>query len=156
MWPRYCMTKSCSPESATSTKLFKKFPHHFELMPAGKPNQVRFILAAPISTLTGRTVAYPDDDLDLCPVAAGARQHHPLPTFKMKVWSGARPISPVQRKRPVAGRNQNEAFSPKQSLPVPVQFRRWAIAKTPKQSFANDNQLLNLAVSRTVNRQPDP
>ena len=31
-------------KSATSTKLFKKFPHHFELMPAGKPNQVRFIL----------------------------------------------------------------------------------------------------------------
>lgn len=30
-------------KSATSTKLFKKFPHHFELMPAGKPNQVRFI-----------------------------------------------------------------------------------------------------------------
>ena len=33
-------------KSATSTKLFKKFPHHFELMPAGKPNQVRFILPA--------------------------------------------------------------------------------------------------------------
>lgn len=31
-------------KSATSTKLFKKFPHHFELMPAGKPNQIRFIL----------------------------------------------------------------------------------------------------------------
>lgn len=31
-------------KSATSTKLFKKFPHHFELMPAGKPNQVRFIV----------------------------------------------------------------------------------------------------------------
>lgn len=31
-------------KSATSTKLFKKFPHHFELMPSGKPNQVRFIL----------------------------------------------------------------------------------------------------------------
>ncbi len=31
-------------KSATSTKLFKKFPHHFELMPMGKPNQVRFIL----------------------------------------------------------------------------------------------------------------
>lgn len=31
-------------KSATSTKLFKKFPHHFELMPADKPNQVRFIL----------------------------------------------------------------------------------------------------------------
>ena len=31
-------------KSATSTKLFKKFPHHFELLPAGKPNQVRFIL----------------------------------------------------------------------------------------------------------------
>jgi hypothetical protein len=31
-------------KSATSTKLFKKFPHHFELMPAGKPNQVRFVL----------------------------------------------------------------------------------------------------------------
>lgn len=31
-------------KSATSTKLFKKFPHHFELMPTGKPNQVRFIL----------------------------------------------------------------------------------------------------------------
>ena len=31
-------------KSATSPKLFKKFPHHFELMPSGKPNQVRFIL----------------------------------------------------------------------------------------------------------------
>ena len=31
-------------KSATSTKLFKKFPHHFELMPTGKPDQVRFIL----------------------------------------------------------------------------------------------------------------
>ena len=31
-------------KSATSPKLFKKFPHHFELMPAGKPHQVRFIL----------------------------------------------------------------------------------------------------------------
>jgi len=31
-------------KSATSPKLFKKFPHHFELMPAGKPNQVRYIL----------------------------------------------------------------------------------------------------------------
>lgn len=31
-------------KSATSTKLFKKFPHHFELVPTGKPNQVRFIL----------------------------------------------------------------------------------------------------------------
>ncbi|MGV0986529.1 MAG: NYN domain-containing protein [Limnohabitans sp.] len=31
-------------KNATSTKLFKKFPHHFELMPAVKPNQVRFIL----------------------------------------------------------------------------------------------------------------
>lgn len=34
-------------KSATSTKLFKKFPHHFELMPAGKPNQVRFISPSP-------------------------------------------------------------------------------------------------------------
>ena len=33
-------------KSATSSKLFKKFPHHFELMPEGKPNKVRFILAA--------------------------------------------------------------------------------------------------------------
>ena len=31
-------------KSAPSTKLFRKFPHHFELMPEGKPNQVRFIL----------------------------------------------------------------------------------------------------------------
>ena len=31
-------------KSATSTKLFKKFPHHFELMPTDKPNQVRFIV----------------------------------------------------------------------------------------------------------------
>jgi hypothetical protein len=31
-------------KSATTPKLFKKFPHHFELMPAGKPNQVRFIV----------------------------------------------------------------------------------------------------------------
>ncbi len=32
-------------KSATSTKLFKKFPQHFELMPEGKPNKVRFILS---------------------------------------------------------------------------------------------------------------
>lgn len=31
-------------KSATSTKLFRKFPHHFELKPSGKPNTVRFIL----------------------------------------------------------------------------------------------------------------
>ena len=31
-------------KSATSSKLFKKFPHHFELMPEGKPNKVRYIL----------------------------------------------------------------------------------------------------------------
>jgi len=31
-------------KSVASTKLFKKFPHHFELKPAGKPNQVRYIL----------------------------------------------------------------------------------------------------------------
>lgn len=30
-------------KNATSTKLFKKFPLHFELKPAGKPNQVRLI-----------------------------------------------------------------------------------------------------------------
>jgi len=33
-------------KSATSTKLFKKFPNHFEVMPAGKPNKVRFIVPA--------------------------------------------------------------------------------------------------------------
>ena len=33
-------------KSATSTKLFKKFPQHFELSPTGKPNQVRFTLSA--------------------------------------------------------------------------------------------------------------
>ncbi len=32
-------------KSAPSTKLFKKFPHDFEMTPAGKPNQVRFILS---------------------------------------------------------------------------------------------------------------
>jgi len=31
-------------KSATSSKLLKKFPHHFELMPEGKPNKVRYIL----------------------------------------------------------------------------------------------------------------
>ncbi len=31
-------------KSATSPTLFKKFPHHFELIPAGKPNQVRLIV----------------------------------------------------------------------------------------------------------------
>lgn len=30
-------------KSATSTKLFKKFPEAFELSPAGKPNKVRFV-----------------------------------------------------------------------------------------------------------------
>ncbi|WP_186411630.1 NYN domain-containing protein [Candidatus Propionivibrio aalborgensis] len=30
-------------KSATSTKLFRKFPDHFELMPASKPNKVRVI-----------------------------------------------------------------------------------------------------------------
>lgn len=36
--------KKLLAKNATSTKLFKKFPHHFELKPTGKPNQVRFIL----------------------------------------------------------------------------------------------------------------
>lgn len=36
--------KKLLAKSATSSKLFKKFPHHFELTPSGKPNQVRFIL----------------------------------------------------------------------------------------------------------------
>ncbi len=31
-------------KNTTSTKLFKKYPHHFELMPAKQPNQVRYIL----------------------------------------------------------------------------------------------------------------
>jgi uncharacterized LabA/DUF88 family protein len=31
-------------KSATASKLFKKFLQHFELAPAGKPNQVRYIL----------------------------------------------------------------------------------------------------------------
>lgn len=31
-------------KSAASSKLFKKFPQHFEFMPPGKPNQVRFIV----------------------------------------------------------------------------------------------------------------
>lgn len=35
--------KKLLAKSATSTKLFKKFPDHFELKPAGKPNKVRFI-----------------------------------------------------------------------------------------------------------------
>jgi NYN domain len=30
-------------KSAASTKVFKKFPHHFELMPEKQPNQVRYI-----------------------------------------------------------------------------------------------------------------
>ena len=30
-------------KNATSTKLFKKLPFHFELKPAGKPNQLRCI-----------------------------------------------------------------------------------------------------------------
>lgn len=33
-------------KSATSTKLFKKFPQHFELMPGKQPNQVRYVLPA--------------------------------------------------------------------------------------------------------------
>lgn len=36
--------KELLAKSATSTKLLKKFPNHFELAPAGKPNKVRFIL----------------------------------------------------------------------------------------------------------------
>ena len=35
--------KKLLAKNATSTKLFKKFPLHFELKPVGKPNQVRFI-----------------------------------------------------------------------------------------------------------------
>lgn len=35
--------KKLLAKNATSTKLFKKFPEHFELKPAGKPNKVRFI-----------------------------------------------------------------------------------------------------------------
>lgn len=30
-------------KNASSTKLFRQFPHHFELMPVGKPNKVRLI-----------------------------------------------------------------------------------------------------------------
>ena len=33
-------------KSTASTKVFKKFPHHFELMPEKQPNQVRYILAS--------------------------------------------------------------------------------------------------------------
>lgn len=35
--------KKLLAKNATSTKLFKKFPDHFELRPAGKPNKVRFV-----------------------------------------------------------------------------------------------------------------
>lgn len=31
-------------KNSTSTKLFKKFPHHFELSPAKQPNKVKYIL----------------------------------------------------------------------------------------------------------------
>lgn len=31
-------------KNAASTKLFKKFPHHFELQPLKQPNQVRYVL----------------------------------------------------------------------------------------------------------------
>lgn len=31
-------------KNATSTKLFKKYPHHFELLPPKQPNRVRYIL----------------------------------------------------------------------------------------------------------------
>ncbi|MEO6322939.1 MAG: NYN domain-containing protein [Polaromonas sp.] len=31
-------------KNATSTKLFKKFPHHFELLPSKQPNRVQYIL----------------------------------------------------------------------------------------------------------------
>lgn len=31
-------------KNSTSTKLFKKFPHHFELLPAKQPNKVKYIL----------------------------------------------------------------------------------------------------------------
>ena len=34
--------KKLLAKNATSTKLFKKFPHQFELIPTSKPNQVRF------------------------------------------------------------------------------------------------------------------
>ena len=34
--------KKLLAKNAASTKLLKKFPLHFELRPAGKPNQVRF------------------------------------------------------------------------------------------------------------------
>jgi hypothetical protein len=35
-------------------------------------------------------------------------------------------------------------------LAVPVQFRHLPVAKTPKQSFADDNQLLSVAVGTPV------
>lgn len=35
--------KKLLAKSAPSTKLFRQFPHHFELMPVGKPNKVRLI-----------------------------------------------------------------------------------------------------------------
>jgi uncharacterized LabA/DUF88 family protein len=35
--------KKILAKNATSTKLFRQFPHHFELMPVGKPNKVRLL-----------------------------------------------------------------------------------------------------------------
>lgn len=35
--------KKILAKSATSTKLLRQFPHHFELIPVGKPNKVRLI-----------------------------------------------------------------------------------------------------------------
>lgn len=37
-------TEKLIGKNATSTKLFKKFPEHFELTPAKQPNQVRYVL----------------------------------------------------------------------------------------------------------------
>jgi len=45
----------------------------------------------------------------------------------------------LQRKRTVAVNPGIATISPKQSLPVPVQFRDFFAAKTPKRSFGGDN-----------------
>jgi hypothetical protein len=38
------MTASMLSKKASTTKLFNKFPYHFELTPKNQPNKVRYIL----------------------------------------------------------------------------------------------------------------
>ncbi len=57
----------------------------------------------------------------------------------------------MQREPTVAAKFKTGSISPLRSLAVPVQFRELLIAKSRKQSFAGDNQLLSVVVGTAAN-----